>query len=369
MRTSVPLLLAVFVVMALSNAIIPVLPSFAEESTAIQGAIFAAYFFGALVTVLPAGVLSDRYGRVLFIRIGMALTVLAGALILAVTEPFAVLAARLLEGIGAGLFIPAAMSWVNSREDHERLSGNFMAALNLGLVIGLFGGGWFADLAGTVRGGILLFTLLALLSLFLVLMMKEGKLVRNGALRLLEEGLTHHRLYLSALILLGATGVVSALYPALTGDAPTALSLEIGLMYAATFITVLVASHSHLPAVTSIRISSLLMAAGVMLCYFSPLGFVLVGALAGLVIISQMAFLADTGIPQGAAMGLFNISTYSGMSLLPFLSGVIVQFSGNNFLLAFAFTAALCLMVGVIIGRERGTGARGQEKTGKGEDY
>jgi uncharacterized protein YqgC (DUF456 family) len=64
-----------------------------------------------------------------------------------------------------------------------------------------------------------------------------------------------------------------------------------------------------------------------------------------------MAFLADSGIPQGAAMGLFNISTYSGMSLLPFLSGVIVEFSGNDFFLAFAFTAALCLIVGAVTGR------------------
>jgi DHA1 family quinolone resistance protein-like MFS transporter len=351
MRKSVPLLVAVFVVMALSNAIIPVLPTFAEESTALQGAIFAAYFFGALVTVLPAGVYSDRWGRVLFIRTGIALTVISGILILLVSESYAVLAARLLEGIGAGLFIPAAMSWVNSREDHERLIGNFMASLNLGLVIGLFGGGWFAALMGTVRGGILLFTFMAVIAFFLLFLVQEGLLVRNGALRLLEEGLTHTWLYVSALVLLGATGVVSALYPAFTGGTPTALSLEIGLMYAATFITVLAASHSHLPAVTSIRVSSLLMAIGVLLCFFTPFGFVLVGALAGVVIIAQMAFLADTGMPQGAAMGLFNISTYSGMSLLPFLAGIIVQFSGNNFLLAFAFTAALCLIVGALAGR------------------
>jgi DHA1 family quinolone resistance protein-like MFS transporter len=351
MRKSLPLLIAVFVVMALSNAIIPVLPSFAEKSTAIQAAIFSAYFFGALVTVLPAGVYSDRWGRVPFIRTGIALTVLSGILILLVSEPFLVLAARLIEGIGAGLFIPAAMSWVNSREDHERLSGHFMASLNLGLVIGLFGGGSLADLMGTIRGGILLFTALAVLVFFLLFLVGEEKLVREGALRLLEEGLAHHWLYISALVLLGATGVVSALYPAYTGGAPTTLSLEIGLMYTATFITVLVASRVHLPAVISIRVSSFLMAASVLLCYVTPLGFVLVGVLGGVVIISQMAYLADTGIPQGAAMGLFNVSTYSGMSLLPFLAGIIVEVSGNDFLLAFLFTAVLCLAVGAIIGK------------------
>ncbi len=349
MRNRLPLLLAVFVVMALSNAIIPVLPSFAEQSTAIQGAIFSAYFFGALVTVLPAGVYSDRWGRVPFLRTGMALTVLSGVLILFTGEAFAVLGARLVEGIGAGLFIPAAMSWVNSREDHERLSGQFMASLNLGLVIGLFGGGFFADLMGTVRGGILLFTILSVITFFLVILIGEERRVREGALRLLEEGLAHHWLYISALVLLGATGVVSALYPAYTGGAPTALSLEIGLMYTATFVTVLAASRVHLPAITSLRISSILMAVGVMLCYYHPLGFILVGVLGGVVILSQMTYLAHSGMPQGAAMGLFNVSTYSGMSLLPFLAGIIVEGSGNNFLLAFALTATLCLGVGVIV--------------------
>jgi DHA1 family quinolone resistance protein-like MFS transporter len=351
MRKSLPLLIAVFVVMALSNAIIPVLPSFAEESTALQGAIFSAYFFGALVTVLPAGIYSDRFGRVRFMRSGLAITVLSGLFILFTSDPYAVLGSRLLEGVGAGLFIPAAMSWVNSQEGHERLSGNFMAALNLGLVIGLAGGGWFADLTGTVRGGILLFTLFALFALILLFIVQEGKRVEVGALRLLEEGLSYHWLFASALVLLGATGVVSALYPAFTGGAPTALSLEIGLMYAATFTTVLIAARARLPAIPAIRISSLLMAVGVLLCYLNPVGFVLVGVLGGVVIIAQMAYLADTGMPQGAAMGLFNVSTYSGMSLLPFLAGVIVQFSGNDFLLAFAFTAVLCLGVGAVMGR------------------
>jgi MFS family permease len=122
-------------------------------------------------------------------------------------------------------------------------------------------------------------------------------------------------------------------------------------MYTATFITVLVASHAHLEPISAIRISSFLMAIGVALCYLTPLGFILVGALAGVVIIAQMAYLAGTEMPQGAAMGLFNISTYSGMSLLPFVAGVVVQLSGNNFLIAFTFTALLCLVVGGVVGK------------------
>ncbi len=143
MKQRLPLLLGVFVVMALSNSIIPILTDFAEGA-AFQSAIFSAYFLGAFVTVLPAGIISDRIGKVPLIRIGLALTLVSGVLMVASMHPAVSFGARLLEGIGAGLFVPSAMSWLNLQKDHKKLSGNFMAALNLGLVFGLLGTGWFA---------------------------------------------------------------------------------------------------------------------------------------------------------------------------------------------------------------------------------
>ena len=47
--------------MALSNAVVPVLPDFAEGA-ALQGVVYSAYFLGAFLTVLPAGIASDRIG-------------------------------------------------------------------------------------------------------------------------------------------------------------------------------------------------------------------------------------------------------------------------------------------------------------------
>lgn len=350
MRQRFTLLLGIFVVMALSNAIVPVLPEFAE-GTALQGSVFAAYFFGALVTVLPAGILSDRYGRILFLRTGLAITTLSGLLIVVVTDPLAVLGARLAEGIGAGLFVPAAMSWMNSQPDHERLTGWFMGALNLGLLIGVYGTGWFSAMMEAATGGLFLFTAVSIVPLLLSLTVREGPVVPGGVMRLLEEGGRYLWLYLSALILLGATGVVSALYPQFSGGSPALLSVEIGMMYLATMITVVAASHVPLQPVPTIRVVAILMALSVVICYFSPIGFVMVGGFAGIAISAQLAFLAETGMPQGAVMGLFNVSTYSGMSLLPFLGGLIVQYSGENFLLAFLVTAVLCTIVAGMIGQ------------------
>lgn len=353
MRNRLTLLIAVFGVMALSNAIVPVLPAFAP-GTALQGSVYAAYFFGALVTVLPAGILSDRYGRVPFIRAGLALTLLSGAVLVIPTAPLPAIGVRILEGVGAGLFVPAAMSWVNQQPDHDRLSGRFMASLNLGLVVGLFGTGWLSDMMASSRGGILLFTLFSILPFALSLGFREEPVTApGGAYRVLESGLHYVWLYLSALILLGATGVVSALYPAYSGSSPALLSLEIGAMNVATLLTVLASSYFRMDPVRALRGVSLLMALSVLAGYLTPWAFIAVGALAGVGIIAQLSFLARTGEPQGTAMGLFNVSTYSGMAALPFLAGVIVQESGDRFLLGFGFTALLCLVVTFTIGRCR----------------
>ena len=52
MHPRVAIIAGIFPVMALSNAIVPVLAGYAVDST-WQGAIFSAYFFGAFVTTLP----------------------------------------------------------------------------------------------------------------------------------------------------------------------------------------------------------------------------------------------------------------------------------------------------------------------------
>jgi MFS family permease len=135
MRTQLTLFFGIFAVMALSNAIVPVLPSYAGTS-AIQAAIYSAYFLGAFLSTLPAGILSDRYGRVPVIRIGLAITVASGLLLSVLVSPFPVIVTRFIEGVGGGFFVAAAMSYVNALPDHEKMSGYFMALLNAGLVIG-----------------------------------------------------------------------------------------------------------------------------------------------------------------------------------------------------------------------------------------
>ena len=104
-KTPVAILcLGVFAAMALSNAIVPVLPAFANDPV-WQSAVYAAYFFGAFISTLPGGIAADRYGRSHVIRAGLIITTISGALLFVAATPFLAVVLRGIEGVGAGLFV------------------------------------------------------------------------------------------------------------------------------------------------------------------------------------------------------------------------------------------------------------------------
>lgn len=358
MKMKITVFLGVFVVMALSNAVVPVLPSFADEMPAIQGAIFSAYFFGAFLTVLPAGMLSDRIGKMPLIRTGLFLTIITGIAMVLLQNPFLIISARLAEGIAAGLFVSCAMSWVNEQYNHKVLSGYFFASLNLGLVLGLLMSGFLNQFLGA-GGGLLLFTIISFLP-FLFGMRTSAPDFTSGHEKTGDPKavlIDFKWLFLSIIILTGATGVVTSLYPELTDGEPMLLSIQIGAMNVATIGASLLAPKLNLKSVSAIKTGALLMAFFVFLSYSLILSeeivklfiFAVIGAIAGFIMVSQMDFLADSDYRQGTVMGLFNTSGYAGMTFLPFFAGLIVQFSG--YMPAFLFVSALCVIITVFIDR------------------
>ncbi|KQC03376.1 MAG: MFS transporter [Methanoculleus sp. SDB] len=358
MRQSITLLSGIFIVMAISNAIVPVLPSFAQAEPALQGAIYSAYFFGAFLTVLPAGLLSDRIGKTPLIRLGLLLTCMSGILIILFPAVLPVLAARTLEGIGAGLFVPSALAWINSQPNHRSLSGHFIAALNLGLLTGLLGTGWL-EMSMGATGGVVLFTALSAVPLVMSAYISEVREEERRKVHLAETFRVHFWLYISTVVLIGVTGVVTALYPEFTGESASLLSVQIGMMHAATMATSLAASRLSFEPVRTVRISALLMATAVMLSFVAPslglyavlLMFAVIGGVAGFIINAQLAYLGAMGVQQGALMGLFNTATYAGMTLLPFAAGIIAQTSG--FAPAFFVMALTTASMAFTIGRCR----------------
>ncbi|HUU76478.1 MAG TPA: MFS transporter [Methanoregulaceae archaeon] len=356
MRERIPLCLGVFVVMALSNAIVPILPLLGEGTIA-QGAIYSAYFLGAFLFVLPSGILSDRIGEVPVIIAGLLLTTITGVLLLAFTSSIAVFAIRLVEGFGAGLFVPAALSLLNTRPDHEKMSGYFMAMLNIGLMTGLVGTGWLVGITGTQAAGLTIFTALSAIPLILSFFMpkkgmpageKEVENIPEIMERLFRVIRNYLWLWVATVIIIGTTGAVTAIYPEFTDLSPQIIGIQIAAMNISTAVAVFLVSRANLPPIPTIRVSSILMAAAVILTFFTPWGFILIGALAGVVIIATLAFLASAEARQGVVMGLFNTASYGGMTLLPFLAGLVAE--KIAFFAAFAVIACFSFLVAGTIG-------------------
>jgi MFS family permease len=349
MRSRITLFLGIFSVMALSNAIVPVLPAFATGSS-WQGAIYSAYFLGAVVSTLPSGILSDRYGRFAMMRTGLIVTVISGAIICMTTATVPALAARFMEGIGAGLFVAPAMSFVNADENHARLSGYLMALMNAGLVLGLIVAGVLAEIFHEPAAGIIFFTSLTIIPAITGLLTHEPRVAAAPAtdrdlpafLSLVRE---YRWIWYSSIVLIGITGVVTSLYPKFSGASSDILGYWIAGMSIATIIAVLIISRFPFDEILAIRVSAFLMVMGVMTSFISPVGFLVLGFLAGVVMIAQMAFLSRIREHQGIAMGLFSTMSYLGMALLPFIAGIVAD--GAGFFVAFCVTAIAAVTVGV----------------------
>lgn len=350
MKMRITVSIGIFAVMALSNAIVPVLPAYAEGST-WQGAIYAAYFLGAFLSTLPGGIWSDRYGRVPVIRAGLFITLASGILLSLFISPVPVIVLRCVEGVGTGLFVAAAMSYVNSLPDHTKMSGYFMALLNAGLVLGLVAAGWLAVRINEPVAGIVLFTAITGIAGGLSLFITETVPARtHSSAGVFSVLLKDYRwMWYSSIVLVGITGVVTSLYPKFSGGSPDIVGLWIAGMSIATIIAVIIISRVHLPPVLTIRWSAVLMTGAVLLTFVSPLGFILIGALAGVIMIAQMAFLSEVHDHQGLAMGLFSTTSYLGMTILPFFAGLIADAAG--FFGGFVFAALCAVSVAITIGR------------------
>jgi MFS family permease len=356
MRERLPLCMGVFAIMALSNAIVPVLPLYGEGTIA-QGAIFSAYFLGAFLFVLPSGVLSDRIGELPVIRAGLILTTATGLMLAVFESGTAVFSIRLVEGFGAGLFVPAALSLLNSRPDHEKMSGIFMAMLNVGLVGGLIGTGWLVRASGIPDAGILLFTGISTIPLALGLFMPRRELLARVSereeiadilQRLFRVLKDYFWLWVAAILMIGTTGALTAIYPEFTSYSPDIIGIHIAAMNVSTAVAVFLVSRVHFQPIPAIRGSALLMAVAVIVTFFTPWTLIVIGALAGVIMIAQLAFLAEAEARQGVVMGLFNTASYGGMTLLPFIAGLVAE--TLTFFAAFVVVALCSLLVAATIG-------------------
>ena len=226
-----------------------------------------------------------------------------------------------------------------------------MASLNAGLLVGLIATGALVQVSGVQTAGVIVFTVLAGASFALV----RGRDADTGAKTIdpvprLVPVLGRYRwLFYATVVIFGAGGAVTGLYPGFSLADPGLLGVQIALQNIATIVAILIVSRLPADPIRTIRASALAMAAAVGISFFSPLGFVAIGAAAGAVQISQLAFLARTGEPQGVVVGVFTTASYAGMAVLPIVAAAAVRSFG--YAAAFGLVILVSISVAMTIGR------------------
>ena len=336
--------------MAFSNALVPVLAEIAPDAS-VQGLLYAAYFFGAFATVFPVGWLSDKTGRTPLLKIGLFGT-FASAILLFAVYPNLTLSVvfRALEGIFTGVFAAAAFSYVNSQTDHLKLSGLYIALMNIGMVAGLVISGFLAVLHP--YAGVLFFGILCGIAAVASLFFRDANETK-GALSPAETisvARYHLWLWVGIFMFTGVTGVVTSTYPELSGLSADLTGILTGLMSVATAVTVFVTSRFVIrDSLAVVRFAAICLALVLPLVIYSPLGIILVGAVYGVINAAVMDYIASTNRPQGVMNGLFLFIQYGGMWFLPVVAGFLAVPAG--YLAVFLICGLLCLAAGLLIVR------------------
>jgi EmrB/QacA subfamily drug resistance transporter len=110
--------------------------------------VFSAYMLGSTVTVPVYGRLSDIYGRRRFFAIGLIIFVTGAAIGAAASSMGMLIAARAIQGLGAGALIPLAIITIGDLvppSERGRWQGLTGAVIGVASVLGPFTGGWIVD--------------------------------------------------------------------------------------------------------------------------------------------------------------------------------------------------------------------------------
>ncbi|MGO4807778.1 MFS transporter [Arthrobacter sp. 2MCAF15] len=145
--SSVRILIIVFVDALYFSILTPLLPSMQTEfglDSAATGQLTAAYLFGILIGIFPAGLIVPRVGS-RWAAVGGVVVMGAAGISVGLSETFAnIVASRVLQGLGSAVAWAGAMAWMTASVPIARLGqgfGNMLAASFVGAFIGPLLGG------------------------------------------------------------------------------------------------------------------------------------------------------------------------------------------------------------------------------------
>jgi MFS family permease len=110
-----------------------------------KGIFFTVFVFSSLIIRLLAGKASDKYGRVIVLKIATVFIAVADVLIAYTHTPFMLMVSAVFFGVSVGMNTPTIYAWtIDLSQDHLRGKGlaTMYIALEVGIGLGALITGW-----------------------------------------------------------------------------------------------------------------------------------------------------------------------------------------------------------------------------------
>ncbi len=358
------LLISVFSAMLGLGIVSPLMPLYARDlgATGIWlGMIFSGFSFSRAVFMPIIGRLSDRFGKKIFITIGLALYSVISVIYIIAENVYELVAIRIFHGFSSAMVIPCAMAYI-SEIAPEGSEGKYMSSFNISMLLGIgFGpiiGGIIKDVLG-LKFAFLSMSILTVLAFLLVMLFVPNVKVKrksSGGFKILLNKL------LNALIIFRLSqafrlALVMSFLPILISHLR---GYQIGIVISAIVLTnavfqkpfgVLADRYDRrnlilLGSLTSI--TSL-----VLLPFYDKFANVLMLGVAmgignAMATSSASAIAVNLGreLGHGTVMGFFNMALSIAMTISPLLAGFIMDVYGLD---SVFFIIAIISAVGVFI--------------------
>lgn len=132
------------------NVALPAIMTELGGGIATQQWVVDAYLITLGALILVAGSLSDAFGRILILRVGLVLFGVASLAIAAAPDPVFLIVARGVQGVAGALLVPSSLALITSTFDgpaRGRAIGTWTGLTSVAMIVGPFLGGVLVDLA------------------------------------------------------------------------------------------------------------------------------------------------------------------------------------------------------------------------------
>jgi EmrB/QacA subfamily drug resistance transporter len=143
--------LASFVAFLDGSVVNLALPAIGREfggGLALQQWVVDGYLLTLGALILVAGAISDQFGRLSVLRMGLVVFAVSSVLCALAPTGWVLIAARCLQGVGAAFLVPSSLAMINSRfsgADQARAIGTWTAWTGTAFVVGPLLGGVLVD--------------------------------------------------------------------------------------------------------------------------------------------------------------------------------------------------------------------------------